>query len=93
MKYDLGLFKNFQEVLGKNIILWFIPVSKEKILDGYSFEINDEFIYTTAGKDESKNVYTSLNTNNTNNTFIKKDYKSEKSIEEIPKLSNEVKNV
>lgn len=62
LKYNLGIFKNLQEVLGKNILLWWIPYSEDNDLKGYAYEINDEFNYDYLNRKEtSKNFYTSHN--------------------------------
>jgi hypothetical protein len=62
LKYNLGFYKNIKEIFGENFFLWWIPYSfsKNNALKGYSFEINDHYIFKS--KNESKSYYTSKNT-------------------------------
>lgn len=62
LKYDLGVFKNLQEVLGKNVLIWWIPIIEQSDLKGYAYDINQEYNFDYfKGKEESKNFYTSHN--------------------------------
>jgi len=39
-KYDKGAFKNFQEVFGKNLLLWLIPITFKSLeRGGYDYNI------------------------------------------------------
>ena len=61
-KYNLGIFKNLQEVLGQNILLWMIPYTQYNQLNGYRYDINTEYNYDYFNKkEESMNFYTSQN--------------------------------
>jgi len=41
--YDINLYVNLKTVLGKNPLLWFLPVKPEPICEGLVFDINDEY--------------------------------------------------
>ena len=43
LKYNLGIFKNLQSVLGKNILIWWIPITEDSDLNGYAYDINGEY--------------------------------------------------
>jgi len=62
LKYNLGIFKNLQSVLGKNILIWWIPITEDSDLNGYAYDINGEYNFDYFNKiEESKNLYTSKN--------------------------------
>lgn len=42
--YDVGIWRNFQNVLGDNLMLWFIPVNRSLAGGGLYFEVNNEVL-------------------------------------------------
>lgn len=74
-KYDNGYLRNFKDVLGNNIFLWFIPIKKQEMIEGYAYEINQNYIYCPSERDESKNL----------NSSIRKDILRDETIFEIKK--------
>jgi hypothetical protein len=68
LKYNLGFFRNLKEIFGENIFLWWIPIyfyndnnNDNKILKGYSHEINYDICNIFISNDESKSFHTSKN--------------------------------
>jgi hypothetical protein len=62
LKYNLGIFRNLQEVLGNNILIWWIPYTNNNELNGYRYDISGEFNFDYFNKrEESRNFYTSQN--------------------------------
>lgn len=53
-KYNNGLFRNLQDVFGKNIFLWLLPFKSHYQLEGYAFDINEEFYFSSHTKDKDE---------------------------------------
>ncbi len=51
-KYNMGIFHNLQDVFGKNILVWLLPIKNEYSLEGYAYNINVEYISSTKEKRE-----------------------------------------
>ena len=62
--------KNLKDVLGNNFLIWAIPVKSENVLEGYSFDVKEEFKQIRFEKEEIKE-----------NSTSKKDFKDETRIE------------
>ena len=62
--------KNLKDVLGNNFLIWAIPVKSENVLEGYSFDVKEEFKSIRFEKEEIKE-----------NSTSKKDFKDETRIE------------
>jgi len=40
--YNLSLVRNFKQVLGPNVLTWFVPIDFERSGEGLYFEVSDD---------------------------------------------------
>lgn len=59
-KYNKGILNNFKNILGDNYLLWILPIKSDNILNGYVYEIDENYkTIKSETKDESKIIISS----------------------------------